>query len=91
MNTLVVEKYEGRYVEIFDVPGAYLNADIPDEKYVRLKLEGEFVDIMYNINTDHIPNIWYENGEKVLYLMIMKDLYGCIESAVLWNKLYANT
>ena len=78
MATLVVDAYEGRYVAIFDVPGAYFNADIPHEKYIRIKLEGEFVDIICDVNLDHIPNVWYENGKKVLYLMIMKDLYGCI-------------
>ena len=30
MATLVVGAYEGRDVEIFDVPEAYLNADMPD-------------------------------------------------------------
>ena len=30
MATLVVDAYEGQDVTIFDVPGAYLNADIPD-------------------------------------------------------------
>ena len=38
MLNVVVDSYEGCDVEIFDVPGLYLNADIPDEKYGRLKL-----------------------------------------------------
>ena len=57
METLVVDAYEGRDVAIFDVPGAYLNEDIPDETYVRIKLEGEFVDIMCDVNPYHITNI----------------------------------
>ena len=31
---------EGRYVVIFDVPGAYLNADMPEDKLIILKIEG---------------------------------------------------
>ena len=50
MKNLVVDAYEGQDVAIFDAPGAYLNADITDEKYVRIKLKGEFVDIMCNVN-----------------------------------------
>ena len=57
MVILVVNAYEGQYVAIYDVPGEYLNADIPDDKYVRLKLEGRFMDIMCDMNPDHIPNI----------------------------------
>ena len=91
MATLVVDAYEGQYVEIFDVQGAYLNTDMPDEKRVRLKLEGEFVDTVCGVNPYHIPNTWDENGKKVLYLSIMKALYGCIESALLWYELYENT
>ena len=57
MVILVVNAYEGQYVAIYDVPGEYLNADIPDDKYVRLKLEGRFMDIMCDMNPYHIPNI----------------------------------
>ena len=91
MTTLVLDAFQGCDFAIFDVPGAYLNADIPNEKYFRLKLEGRFVDIMCNVNPDHIPNIWYKNGKKEIYLRIMKYLYGCIESALLWYDLYVNT
>ena len=35
---------------IFDVPGAYLNADMLEDKFVLLKLEDEFVDIMCEVN-----------------------------------------
>ena len=38
MPTLVMDVYEGCDVAIFDAPGAYLNADIPNEKYIRIKL-----------------------------------------------------
>ena len=53
-----------------------MNVDMPDEKDVSIKLEGQLVDITCGVNPDHIPNIWYKNGNKVLYLMILKDLYG---------------
>ena len=90
MATLVVDSYEGQDVVIFDVPGAYLNANMPDEKDVRLDLQGEFMDIMCNLNTDHIPNIWYENGKKVIYLRILKALYEYIEWALIWYDQYSN-
>ena len=68
-----------------------MNADMLDEKGVRLKLEGKFVYIMYDVNPYHIPNIRYKNVKKVLYLKIMKSLYRCIELYLLCYDLYANT
>ena len=63
---------------IFDVPRAYLNADIPEDKVVLLNIEGEFVDITCEVNPEHKKNVRVENGIKVLYLRLMKALYGCM-------------
>ena len=90
VSCVAVDSYEGRDVAIFNVIGSYLNANTHDEKYVRLNLEDKFMDIMCDVNPDHIPNIRYENGNMVL-LRILKSLYVCIESALLWYELYANT
>ena len=35
---------------IFDVPVSYLNTDTPKEKFIILKIEGDFVDIMCEVN-----------------------------------------
>ena len=32
-----------------------------------------------------------ENGKKVLYLQLLKALYGCVQSAQLWYDLFTNT
>ena len=72
----MVDTYEGRDVSIFDIVGVYFYADMHNDKDVRLKLEGEIVDIMWNVNPDHIPNIRYKNGKKVIYLRVLKALYG---------------
>ena len=55
MENLVVDVYEAWDIAIFDVPGAYFNTDMYDEKYVMLKLECEFLDMMCNVNPYHIP------------------------------------
>jgi len=46
---------------------------------------------MCDVNPEHILNVCYENGKKVLYLRILKALHGCIEYALLWYELFANT
>ena len=42
-----------------------------------------------HIITMHVYS--YKNGTKVLYLIILRALYGCIQSALLWYNLYSNT
>ncbi len=50
MALILIYAFEKRDVVIFDVPGAYLFADI-DDKFVWLIIEGDFVKIMYDINS----------------------------------------
>ena len=37
-TSLIIGAHEGRDVVVFDVPGAYLNADMPEEKFAILNL-----------------------------------------------------
>jgi len=83
MGILLINAFEERDTAIFDVPGAYLHAKIPDDKFAILKIEGEFVDIMCEVNPEYKDDVRYENGKKVLYLQILRALYGMIESALL--------
>ena len=49
------------------------------------------MDIMCKVNPEHKKSMHAENGGKVLYLHLLKDLYGCMESALLWYDLYSKT
>jgi hypothetical protein len=91
LATLMVDVYEGRDVATFDVPGAYLHAEMPKDKRVLMILRGEFVDIMCEVNPKYKKFVQEINGKKVLYLKVLRALYGCIESALLWYDLFANT
>ena len=90
-STLAIDAFEHRKVSTFDVPGAYLHAKMPPNKQILLKLRGEFVDIMCNVNELHRPNIVIENGKKVLYMKVKRAIYGYIESALLWYDLFTST
>ena len=71
-------------MDIFDVPGAYLNTDMLDKKVILLNIEGGFVDIMCEVNPEHKSNVSVYNGVNVIYLVQLKSMYGCMESAILW-------
>ena len=88
MCLLLINSFEGRDIAVFDVPGAYLHADIPESKFVILKIEDDFVDIMCDVNPEYLDDVRYEGKKKVLYVKILKALYGMIESALLWHSLY---
>ena len=49
---LVIDAYEERDIATFNIPGAFLHAEIPADKNVILKLRGRFVDIMCDINEE---------------------------------------
>ena len=84
----MIDAFEERVMAIFDVPGAYLNADMPEDKFVLLKLEDEFVDIICEVKPEFINDVQQEGKKKVLYLRVLKAFYGCIESILLWYNLY---
>jgi hypothetical protein len=85
----MIDAKERRDVATADVEGAYLHADMKD--FVLLKLVGEAVDIMCQVNPKYENFVVIENGKKVLYLQLLKALYGCVQSALLWYNLFTNT
>jgi hypothetical protein len=86
MLSLLIGATEHRDVATADVAGAYLPAKMKD--FTLLKMEGESVEIMCNVCEDYRKYVCHENGKKVLYLKLLKALYGCVQSALLWYKLF---
>jgi hypothetical protein len=89
MISLIIDAKERRDVATAYVEGAYLQTDMED--FTLLKLVGEAVDIMCKVNPKYEKFVVIENGKKVLYLQLLKALYGCVESALLWYNLFTNT
>ena len=46
---------------------------------------------MCDVNEEYRKNVVIENGKRVLCIKVVRDIYGCIQSAFLWYNLYANT
>ena len=94
--TLVIDAWEDRDIAVADIPGAYLHAEFPTDKRVILKMKGVFVDIMVDVNPDFKQHIVYERNRKgkeikCLYVRVLRALYECLESALLWYDLYSTT
>ena len=87
--TAVIEALEGREVAVVDVPGAFMQADM--DELVHVRFTGKMVDMLIEINHEsYAPYITEERGEKVMYVKLLKALYGTLRAARLfWEKLTA--
>ena len=78
--TLIIDAHKGQDVITFDVLGAYLHAEIPKDKCILIKIRGDFVDIMCQFDPEYKQHVMYENGRKFLNLLVLREIYGCIET-----------
>ena len=87
--TAVVDAWESQKVAVLDVPGAFMQVDM--DELVHVLFEGEMVDKLLEIDQDlYASYITEEKGTKVMYVELLKALYGTLRAALLfWEKLQA--
>ena len=81
--TAVVDAWENQHVVVMDVPGASMQADMDDIVHVRFYSEMLEIDFeMYS------PFVVEDNGVQVLYVELLKAVYGTLKEARLfWEEL----
>jgi hypothetical protein len=90
MLSLMIDAKEKRDVATADVAGAYLKADMDD--FVIMKFTGKDVGILCKMNNDYERFVTADrNGQKVMYVRLLKALYGCVKSALLWYDLFTSS
>ena len=90
--TLIVDAHEGRNVANLDVPGQYLYAKTPKDNRILINLRGDLVDIMCQVNPEYDQHVIYENEKKrFVSISVLREIYGCIESALLWYNIFYAT
>jgi hypothetical protein len=89
MLTVMADAHEARDVGTADVAGAYLKVAMKD--FVLMKFTGASVDILCEMNPEYVKYVCIENGEKVLYVRLLKAIYGCVKSALLWYEMFSET
>ena len=77
-------------MDTFDVPGAYLQKDLPKDNFALLLLEENFVGVMCDINPQYKQHIRFKYGKKIFYLCILRVIYGVIKSDTMWYELYVS-
>jgi hypothetical protein len=93
MITGVIKAKEERDVMTWDIPNVFIQAYLPKkepgEDRVVMKITGVLVNMLVNINPElYGPAIVLENCKKVLYVEVLKAMYGMLEAALLWYKTF---
>ena len=90
MLLAVIDAKEERDVQCYDVPNAFIQAELPQEKgqeRVIMKITGVLVDLLIQIAPqEYGPHVVYEKGRKVLYVQVVRALYGMLVAALTWYK-----
>ena len=93
MLTTVVDAKEERDVMSNNVPNAFIQAHIPkgktgngDERII-MKIAGRLVNVLLSIALEvYSGYVVYKNGQKVLYVIVVRAIYGMLILAMLWYK-----
>ena len=85
--TAVIDAMEGRSVAVLDVPGAFMQAEI--DELVHVRFTGAMVTLLLEIDHElYRDYVVVEKGEQVMYMELLKALYGTLRAARLfWQKL----
>jgi hypothetical protein len=90
MLTAIIDAHEGRDVMSADVPNAFIQThmevDDPNKKVI-MKITGVLVDLLVEMAPEtYGPYVVFEKGKKVLYVQVIKALYGMLIASLLWYK-----
>lgn len=81
--TAVIDALKEREVAVFDVPGAFMQADM--DELVHVQFTGKMVELILEIDWKmYKPCVTMECGEKVMYVELLKALYGTLRAAWLF-------
>jgi hypothetical protein len=91
MLSATIDAKEGREVAVIDIPNAFIqteNIKLKDHHEVDIiKVKGRLADMLYEIDPElYGPFMTKENGISVLYLELLRALYGMIKSPLLFYR-----
>ncbi len=84
--TTVIDAYKGLDVACFDIPGAFLHANL--DKDITMVLKGRLAELMVQV----APILYRKyisvdrKGTAILYVKMQKAMYGLLRSALLFYR-----
>ena len=87
--TAMIDALEDRDIAVIDIPGAFMQADMDDEVIIRFK--GKMTELLIEVDEAlYRPYAVMERGKMVIYVDLLKALYGTLKAADLfWEKFTA--
>ena len=86
----VIDAHEGQDVMMCDIPNTFIQTPleyIDCNNHIIMKITGVLVDILLANNPDLYGGyVVYERGQKLLYVEVLKAIYGMLVSTILWYK-----
>ena len=86
MASIIIDAYERCDSATADIAGAYLKAYMKD--FTIMKFIGASLEILCGMDPKYLAFVTIENGVKVLYVKLVKAIYGCVQSALLLYQLF---
>jgi hypothetical protein len=91
MLTALIDAHEERDIMTCDIPNAFIQAlmtKVKDgDERVMMKFTGVLVNMLVKLNPElYGPYVVYERNRQVLYVQVMRAIYGMLEDAILWYK-----
>jgi hypothetical protein len=88
MLSCIIDAKENRFVATEDIPGAFMQADMDEDVY--MKLEGTMAELLVRISPKlYRKYVQLVNSRSILYIKLRKALYGTLVRASLlfWQNL----
>ena len=85
--TGTIEAKERRDILSSDIPHAFVQTDMTGDEKVIMKIRGPLVEMLISLDPElYKPFVIYENGVMVVYVELLKALYGTLQAALLFYK-----
>ena len=88
--TAGIEAKERRDVATWDIPNAFIQTAVEeldeDGDRIVMKIRGAMVDMLLELDPKYEEFVVFERGQKVLYVHILRAIYGMLQSGLLYYK-----
>jgi hypothetical protein len=86
--TAIINALENCDIAVIGIPGAFMQVDL-DDKTIHVCLTGKMVELLLEIDHElYEPYLMQEQGEIIMYIELLKALYGTMRAARLfWERL----
>ena len=74
---------EGRAAATMDFPGAFLQATMPSDQAVFVRIPKDLATVLHMAYPE-VYGLYYSPGNRWLFVRLRKAMYGCVQSALLW-------